>query len=39
MREMFPDQYKEALIETDTGYKVEDNVIILNRWTKTKGSA
>jgi hypothetical protein len=36
---MFPDQYAEALIETDEGYEVKDNVILLNRWTKTKGNA
>jgi len=39
LQEMFPDQYAEALIETDEGYEVEDNVILLNRWTKTKGNA
>jgi hypothetical protein len=39
LQEMFPEQYAEALIETDEGYSVEDNVILLNRWTKTKGNA
>jgi hypothetical protein len=39
LQEMFPDQYAEALIETDEGYEVKDNVILLNRWTKTKGNA
>jgi hypothetical protein len=39
MKEMFPEQYEEAVKQTDTGYKVDDNVILLNRWTKTKGNA
>ncbi len=38
---MFPDQYAEAEQEEAEarGYEVDDNVVTLNRWTKTEGSA
>ena len=43
LEEMFPEQYEAAKREYDEqegdGYEVKDNVIALNRWTKTRGSA
>jgi hypothetical protein len=38
---MFPESYQAALKEEfeKNGYTEEDNVIILNRWTKTEGNA
>ena len=43
LENMFPEQYKAALEEyneqEEDGYDVTDNVITLNRWTKTQGSA
>jgi len=41
LQDMFPDQYAEAEQEESEarGYEVEDNVVTLNRWTKTEGSA
>ena len=41
LQEIFPDQYAEAKAEDEerNGYKLDDNVILLNRWTKTEGSA
>ena len=41
LQDMFPDQYAEAEQEEAEarGYEVDDNVVTLNRWTKTEGSA
>jgi len=41
LQEMFPEQYAqaEAEEEEERGYAVDDNVVTLNRWTKTEGSA
>ena len=41
LQEIFPDQYAEAKAEDEerNGYKLDDNVILLNRWTKTEGNA
>ena len=43
LEEMFPEQYAAAKREYDEqegdGYEVKDNVITLNKWTKTRGSA
>jgi len=41
LQEMFPDQYAEAEQEEadERGYEVDDNIVTLNRWTKTEGSA
>jgi hypothetical protein len=41
LQEMFPNQYAEAEQEEadERGYEVDDNVVTLNRWTKTEGSA
>ena len=48
LQEIFPEAHAEALaqveaeeVEADGGvkYETEDNVVRLNRWTQTKGSA
>jgi len=41
LAEIFPDQYAQAMAEQEAeeGYEKEDNVIRLNRWTKTQGNA
>lgn len=41
VKEMFPEQYAqaEAEIEAEEGYTSEGNVLTLNAWTKTEGSA
>lgn len=41
LKELYPDQYAEALeeYEESQGYTKEGNVITLNAWTKTEGSA
>ena len=43
LEEMFPTQYAAAKSEyeeqQDDGYEVKGNVITLNKWTKTQGSA
>ncbi len=41
LAEVFPDQYAQAMAEQEAedGYETEDNVIRLNRWTKTQGNA
>ena len=41
LAEVFPEQYAKVMAEQedDEGYEKEDNVIRLNRWTKTQGNA
>lgn len=43
LKEMFPEQYAAAMSEyedqKEDGYEVKGNVITLNKWTKTQGSA
>jgi len=41
LQEMFPEQYEQTLqeLEEEEGYTQEDNVIRLNKWTKTQGNA
>ena len=41
LAEVFPEQYAEAVAEqkAEEGYEKEDNVIRLNKWTKTQGNA
>lgn len=42
VKELYPDQYAEALKEheeEEQGYKTDGNIITLNAWTKTEGSA
>jgi hypothetical protein len=41
LKDMFPESYEAALKEEreKDGYIEDDNVIILNRWTKTEGNA
>lgn len=41
LQEMFPEQYNQSVAEEDKkwGYEVDDNVLTINRWTKTKGNA
>ena len=41
LKDMFPDQYAEAEgeVKEEKAYEVDDNVLTLSRWTKTKGSA
>ena len=41
LAEVFPEQYAQAMAEQEAedGYETEDNVIRLNRWTKTQGNA
>lgn len=41
LAEIFPDQYAQVMAEQEAeeGYEKEDNVIRLNRWTKTQGNA
>lgn len=41
LKELYPDQYAEALAEHEEaeGYTTDGNVIRLNAWTKTEGSA
>lgn len=41
LEEMFPEQYAATMseIEEETSYSKQDNVIRLNRWTKTQGNA
>jgi hypothetical protein len=41
LQEIFPEAHAAAVAEVDAeeDYKTEDNVIRLNKWTKTKGSA
>ena len=39
LQDMFPEQYAAAVRDTDDSYTTDDNVIRLNRWTKTEGNA
>ena len=41
LKELYPDQYAEAVAEHEEsqGYTKDGNVITLNAWTKTEGSA
>ena len=41
LKELYPEQYAEALAEQDEveGYTTDGNVIRLNAWTKTEGNA